>query len=256
VVPRLTLGISTGSLYRIPGPADPTGCRSSRQRVPIERAERIQETSSHGRQDERVDSPQEGAADAGALSTSRLESFSDGVMAVIITITAFELKAPNGGALSDLTHRFPALLVYMLSFVFIGIYWNNHHHLLRATTRISGAVMWANMHLLFWLSLIPVMTDWVGEEYHHSLPAAAYGVVDLGAAIAYSILVRAIIGANGRDSLVAEAIGSDVKGIVSPFVYAAGIGLAFASPWIAYGLYALVALLWLVPDRRISSRLG
>jgi uncharacterized membrane protein len=148
--------------------------------------------------------------------------------------------------------RLPALLVYILSFVFIGIYWNNHHHLFRAARRVTGGVMWANLHLLFWLSLIPVLTGWIGEHYRESAPAATYGVVCLGAGFAFTILTRAIIRADGSDSLVAMAIGRDYKGRVSVLAYAAAIGLAFVSPWIAYALFAGVAVMWLVPDRRLS----
>ena len=184
--------------------------------------------------------------------TGRVEAFSDGVLAVIITIMALELRAPVGGSFTDLRGRLPALLVYILSFVFIGIYWNNHHHLFRAARRVTGGVMWANLHLLFWLSLIPVLTGWIGEHYRESAPAATYGVVCLGAAIAFAILTRAIIRADGSDSLVAAAIGRDYKGRVSMLAYAAAIGLAFVSPWIAYALFAGVAVMWLVPDRRLS----
>jgi uncharacterized membrane protein len=184
--------------------------------------------------------------------TGRLEAFSDGVLAVIITIMALELRAPVGGSFIDLRGRLPALLVYILSFVFIGIYWNNHHHLLRAARRVTGGVMWANLHLLFWLSLIPVLTEWIGEHYQESAPAATYGVVCLGAAMAFTILTMAIIRADGNDSLVAQAIGRDYKGRVSLLAYAAAIGLAFVSPWIAYALFAGVAVMWFVPDRRFS----
>jgi len=184
--------------------------------------------------------------------TSRLEAFSDGVLAVIITIMALELRAPVGGSFTDLRGRLPALLVYILSFVFIGIYWNNHHHLLRAARRVTGGVMWANLHLLFWLSLIPVLTGWIGEHHTESAPAATYGVVCLGAGVAFMILTRAIIRADGSDSLVAQAIGRDYKGRVSLLGYAAAVALAFVSPWIAYALFAGVAVMWLVPDRRLS----
>ncbi len=184
--------------------------------------------------------------------TGRVEAFSDGVLAVIITIMALELRAPVGGSFTDLRGRLPALLVYILSFMFIGIYWNNHHHLFRAARRVTGGVMWANLHLLFWLSLIPVLTGWISEHYRESAPAATYGVVCLGAAIAFTILTRAIIRADGSDSLVATAIGRDYKGRVSVLAYAAAIGLAFVSPWIAYALFASVAVMWLVPDRRLS----
>jgi uncharacterized membrane protein len=184
--------------------------------------------------------------------TGRLEAFSDGVLAVIITIMALELRAPAGGSFTDLRDRLPALLVYILSFVIIGIYWNNHHHLLRAARRVTGGVMWANLHLLFWLSLIPVLTGWIGEHYREHAPAATYAVVGLGAAVAFIILTRTIIRADGNDSLVAQAIGRDYKGRVSLLGYAAAIALAFVSPWIAYALLVSVAVMWLVPDRRFS----
>jgi uncharacterized membrane protein len=185
------------------------------------------------------------------FGTSRLEAFSDGVIAVIITITALSLKAPDGGSFSALSHRVPDLLVYILSFAFIGIYWNNHHHLLRATRHISGGVMWANLHLLFWLSLIPVLTEWVGSTYRKAWPAATYGIVALAAAMAFMILVKEIVRANGQDSAVARAIGSNVKGQISPVIYAAGVGLAFVDPWISYALYAAVSIMWFIPDRRL-----
>jgi len=192
------------------------------------------------------------AAETGSsFSAERLEAFSDGVMAVIITIMALELKEPVGSGLHALGQRVPALLVYILSFTMIGIYWNNHHHLLRATPRISGAVMWASLHLLFWLSLVPVMTEWMGSNYRHTWPAASYGIVGLAAAIAFTILVRSIIAANERDSFVARALTIDVKGSVSLVLYALAIGLAFVSPWIAYALYLSVAITWFVPDRRL-----
>ena len=186
------------------------------------------------------------------MGVGRIEAFSDAVMAVIITIMAFELRAPDGFTFAALRNEFPGLLVYILSFTFIGIYWNNHHHLLRVTDRISGAVMWVNMFLLFWLSLIPVATEWIRDEYRHTLPAAAYGLISLSAAIAYTILVRALIRANGRDSRLAEAISSDRKGYVSLAMYAAGVVLAFVSPWISYGLYAAVSVIWFIPDRRFT----
>ena len=186
------------------------------------------------------------------MGTVRVEAFSDAVLAVIITIMAFELRAPRGASLDAVRDLLPDLLVYVLSFVWIGIYWNNHHHLLRAADRISGAAMWANLFLLFWLSLVPVLTEWLRDEYRHPLPAAAYGAVLLAAALAYSILVRTLIRANGPESALAEAIGSDVKGYASLVLYAAGIGLAFVSPWISYALYVAVALIWLIPDRRFT----
>jgi uncharacterized membrane protein len=186
------------------------------------------------------------------MGTARVEAFSDAVMAVIITIMAFELRAPRGASLGAVYDQLPGLLVYVLSFVFVGIYWNNHHHLLRAAERISGAAMWANLFLLFWLSLIPVVTEWLRDEYRHALPAAAYGVVALAAGFAYAILVRALIRANGRDSALAEAIGSDIKGYASLVLYATGVGLAFVSPWISYTFYVAVSVMWFVPDRRFT----
>jgi len=187
-----------------------------------------------------------------AIDTHRLEAFSDGVMAVIITIMAFDLKTPATADLHGLAHRAPALLVYILSFTVIGIYWNNHHHLLRATERISGAVMWTNLYLLFWLSLVPFATAWVGAAHGHSLPAVAYGAVALGAALAYTALVRAILRANPEDAYIAAAIGSDLKGMISLLIYASGIGLAFVTPYLAYACYASVSLIWFVPDRRFT----
>ncbi|HET9076776.1 MAG TPA: TMEM175 family protein [Acidimicrobiales bacterium] len=183
----------------------------------------------------------------------RLEAFSDGVMAVIITIMALELKAPVSGTFHALEKSLPGLLVYILSFAFIGIYWNNHHHLLRATPRISGAVMWANLHLLFWLSLIPVVTEWVGTDYRSHLPASVYGVVGLAAAVAYGILVRTIIRANGAESEVARSVGRDRKGNASIVIYALGVGLAWVTPWIAYALFVTVSIIWFVPDRRLNA---
>jgi TMEM175 potassium channel family protein len=197
---------------------------------------------------------QEPPAPPPTIGTSRLEAFSDGVMAVIITITALSLKTPLHGTFAALSQRLPELLVYILSFTFIGIYWNNHHHLLRATHHISGAVMWANLHLLFWLSLIPVVTEWVGTTYRSHWPAATYGMVALGAAIAFSILVWAIIRANGRNSAVGRAIGSNFKGNVSIVIYAAAIGLAFVSAYLSYALYTLVAVIWFIPDRQLARQ--
>ena len=188
------------------------------------------------------------------MGSSRIEAFSDGVMAVIITIMALELRAPRGSSWTDVRAQLPGLLVYMLSFVIIAIYWNNHHHLLRAAQRINGAVMWANLFLLFWLSLIPLLTEWLRDEYRHPLPAAAYGVVALAAGMAYRLLVLSLIRANGRDSPLARAIASDVKGYASLVLYAAGVVLAVISPWISYGLYAAVAVIWFVPDRRFTRR--
>ena len=182
----------------------------------------------------------------------RLEAFSDGVMAVLITLMALDLRAPNGATLHELGRSLPSLLVYMLSFAFIGIYWNNHHHLLRSTERMSGAVLWTNLHLLFWLSLIPVLTKWMADYHLSRLPACIYGVACFGAAIAYGLLVSAIVSANGSSSAVARAMGRDVKGRLSAVMYAAGIGLAWVSPWFSYALYAGVSVMWFIPDRRLT----
>jgi len=190
----------------------------------------------------------------GESETGRLEAFSDGVLAVIITIMALELKAPVEGTFRSLRDQLPSLLIYILSFTLIGIYWNNHHHLLRAARRVTSGVMWANLHLLFWLSLIPVLTEWVGEHYTKDAPAATYGFVLLGAALAFIILTRAIIRADGSSSLVAEAIGRDVKGRASLAIYVAATVLAFVSPWISYALFVTVAVIWFVPDRRFANR--
>ena len=188
------------------------------------------------------------------ISSGRLESFSDGVMAVIITLMALELRPPAGVHWSQVSHRLPSLFIYILSFTVIAIYWNNHHHLLRVTTTISAGVMWANLILLFWLSLVPVATQWVGGAYRDHLPAAAYAVVSLGAAVAYYVLTRAIVRANHHDRRLIRAVGYDVKGVLSPLLYATGVGLAFLSPYLAYGCCALVSMMWVVPDRRLAAR--
>jgi uncharacterized membrane protein len=172
-------------------------------------------------------------------------------MAVIITIMAFDLKTPATATLHGLGGRLPSLLVYILSFTVVGIYWNNHHHLLRATRRIDAMVMWTNLHVLFWLSLVPFATAWVGTAHGRTLPAATYGVVALGSALAYFALVRAILRANSDDAGIAAAVGKDIKGVISPIVYLVGFGLAFVSPYLAYVCYASVSLLWFVPDRRL-----
>jgi uncharacterized membrane protein len=182
---------------------------------------------------------------------ARLEAFSDGVMAVIITIMAFGLNVPRDNTWRAVAQQLPSLLIYLLSFTLIGVYWNNHHHLFRVTHRISGAVMWTNLHLLFWLSLIPVATKWVGQAHQANLPASVYGIVSFGAAVAYVLLVQMIIKANGHDSLVARGIGADRKGRVSIGLFTAGVGLAWLNPWVAYALYVAVALSWFVPDRRL-----
>ena len=190
------------------------------------------------------------------MGKGRLEAFSDGVIAIIITIMVLELKVPHGSDLASLRPLLPVFLSYVLSFVYVGIYWNNHHHMLHATHKVSGSVLWANLHLLFWLSLFPFATAWMGENHFTALPTAAYGTVLLMAAIAYWILQQRIIAVEGHDSLLARAMGSDFKGRLSPLFYIAGIALAFVQPWLSCASYVLVALVWLVPDRRIESRIG
>jgi uncharacterized membrane protein len=186
------------------------------------------------------------------MTNARLEAFSDGVLAIIITIMVLELKAPHGTDLSALTPLAPVFVSYLISFVYVGIYWNNHHHLFHSTHRVSGGILRANLHLLFWLSLFPLATAWVGEHHGSALPTAAYGIVLLMAAAAYYILQCAILSYEGPDSLLAKALGRDWKGKLSPLFYLAAIPLAFVNPWISDALYVTVALLWLVPDRRIE----
>src|SRR5256885_16868086 len=184
----------------------------------------------------------------------RLEAFSDAVMAVIMTIMAFQLRAPVSPTVAAAQDVVPGLLVYVLSFTYIGIYWNNHHHLLRATRRISAGVMWSNLFLLFWLSLIPVLTEWLRQWYRYPRPAAAYGLAAAAAGFAYYLLVHAIIRADGRDSVVGTAVSSDGKGITSLILYLAGAGVAFVRPWISFALYVSVSGVWVVPDRRFTRR--
>ncbi|MBW8734667.1 MAG: DUF1211 domain-containing protein [Asticcacaulis sp.] len=188
------------------------------------------------------------------LGKGRIEAFSDGVIAIIITIMVLELKTPEGFDLEALSTLWPTFSMYVLSFVYIGIYWNNHHHMLHAAHRVSGGVMWANLHLLFWLSLVPFTTRWMGESHFGTWPMAVYGVSLLMPAIAYSILLRRLIAVNGRDGELARAVGGDSKGIISLVIYSVGIALSFWQPLAALGCYVLVALIWLVPDRRIEKR--
>jgi uncharacterized membrane protein len=189
------------------------------------------------------------------MKTTRLEAFSDGVLAIIITIMVLELKVPHAVELAALKPVLPVLLSYVLSFIYLGIYWNNHHHLFQATEEVSGGILWANLHLLFWLSLFPFTTAWMGENQLATIPTAIYGFVLLMAAIAYYVLQRTIIAKEGRESLLAQAVGKDWKGKLSPLFYLAAIPLAFVSPWIAGGLYVFAALLWLIPDPRIEREL-
>jgi uncharacterized membrane protein len=190
------------------------------------------------------------------MTKGRLEAFSDGVIAILITIMVLELKIPHGADLAALRAMLPVFLTYVLSYVFLGIYWNNHHHMLHATRRINGGILWANLHLLFWLSLIPVATGWLGENGLATLPTAAYGVVLLFAAIAYKILQGRIIAAEGSESVLAAAVGRDRKGIISPILYAIAIAVAFIQPWISDAIYVAIAIIWLIPDPRIERQLN
>ena len=190
------------------------------------------------------------------MTTNRIEAFSDGVLAIIITIMVLELKVPHNTDINALRPLLPVFLTYVLSFIYLGIYWNNHHHLLKACDDLTGGIMWANLHLLFWLSLFPFVTGWMGENHFESVPSAFYGGVLLMAAIAYLILQTLIVRRRGRDSELAKAIGADIKGKLSPILYAAGIGLSFVQPWIAGCIYIGVALMWLIPDRRVEKLLS
>jgi uncharacterized membrane protein len=190
------------------------------------------------------------------MEKNRLEAFSDGVIAIIITIMVLELKVPHGSHLADLEPLMPVFLSYVLSFIYLGIYWNNHHHMLYTTKHVSGGILWANLHLLFWLSLFPITTAWMGENHFAPTPTAVYGFVLLMAAIAYFVLQCAIIAKQGPHSLLGTAVGRDWKGKLSPVLYLAAVPLAFLKPWISCSIYAFVALLWLVPDRRIERVLS
>ncbi len=189
------------------------------------------------------------------MGKTRLEAFSDGVLAIIITIMVLELKVPHGATLDTLAPLLPVLLSYVLSFLYIGIYWNNHHHMLHTCRHVTGGILWANLHLLFWLSLLPFATGWMGENHFAALPSAVYGVVLLAAAIAYWLLQQRIIASQGADSALRHAIGSDWKGKLSPVLYVVGIGLTFVEAALGQAIYVAVALLWLVPDRRIERSL-
>jgi uncharacterized membrane protein len=190
------------------------------------------------------------------MGKDRLAAFSDGVIAIIITIMVLELHLPHDGDWSALVAIVPSLLTYVLSFIYVAIYWNNHHHLLHTVTRVDGVILWANMHLLFWLSIIPAATAWIGHNLLVSLPTAVYGSVLVMPAIAYYMLVQAIIRRHGRDSMLAQAIGRDLKGKVTVLLMLAGIVLAFLEPWIAMALYVVVAIIWIVPDRRIENAIA
>jgi uncharacterized membrane protein len=190
------------------------------------------------------------------MKKGRLEAFSDGVIAIIITIMVLELKIPHGADWEALRPVVPVFLTYVMSFVYLGIYWNNHHHMLYATERIDGKILWANMHLLFWLSLVPFVTGWMGENHFAALPTAVYGGVLLAAAIAYYILQQLIISNQGPDSKLKAAVGRDIKGKISPVIYAVAIVMAFVNQWVSDALYVLVALMWLIPDKRIEAKLN
>ncbi len=187
------------------------------------------------------------------MGKGRMEAFSDGVLAIIITIMVLEIKVPHGEELSDLKPLIPVVLSYILSFIYLGIYWNNHHHMMHTVKQVTGGILWANLHLLFWLSLIPFVTGWMGENNFGHIPMALYGAILLMAAIAYFILQKAIIKNHGKDSMLAKAVGKDRKGKISPVLYVIAIAATWISPWVSGGLYILVALIWLIPDKRIEN---
>jgi uncharacterized membrane protein len=191
------------------------------------------------------------------MGKSRLEAFSDGVIAIIITIMVLELRAPHADAtLHALRPLLPRFISYVLSFIYIGIYWNNHHHLMHASQRVSGPVLWANMHLLFWLSLVPFTTDWMGESRFAAVPVATYGVILLLAGVAFWVLTHALIRLHGPDSILARAVGNDRKGKASVLIYALGVLSVLINPWVGFAIYAIVAMIWFIPDRRIARRLA
>jgi Predicted integral membrane protein len=191
------------------------------------------------------------------MNKTRLEAFSDGVIAILITIMVLELRIPQGDDLKVLAPLLPVFLTYILSFIFLGIYWNNHHHMLQATREINGKIMWANLHLLFWLSLVPFVTGWMGENHFAPLPTAVYGIVLLCSAIAYTVLQATIVSHHhGENAKLAEAVGGDFKGKISMVLYASAIPLAFVNQWISDAIYVFVAAIWLVPDRRIEKKLN
>jgi len=190
------------------------------------------------------------------MGKTRMETFFDGVVAIIITIMVLEMKVPHGESIESLSPLIPVLLSYVLSFVYLGIYWNNHHHMMHVTHSVTGSILWANLHLLFWLSLIPFTTGWMGENHFAKLPAAAYGVVLLMSGVAYLILQQRIIASQGEDSVLKKAVGADWKGKLSPVLYLAAILLAFVWSWLSMAIYAFVALMWVIPDRRIERILA
>lgn len=190
------------------------------------------------------------------MGKGRLEAFSDGVIAILITIMVLELKVPHGDNLEAMKPLLPVILSYILSFIYLGIYWNNHHHMMHTVRRVNGAVLWANLHLLFWLSLVPFVTGWIGENHFSSLPMAIYGAILLMAGVSYTILQAVIVRSDGCDSVLLQAVGSDLKGKLSVVLYLAAIPLAFVSTWISGAIYIAVALMWLIPDRRIERAIG
>ena len=189
------------------------------------------------------------------MGKGRLEAFSDGVLAIIITIMVLEMKVPHGDNLSDLKPLLPVFLSYILSFVYIGIYWNNHHHMLHVVHKVTGTILWTNTHLLFWLSLVPFATSWMGENNFSTWPVVLYGVILLMASIAYYFLAHSLINVHGKESTLATALGKDRKGIISSIIYVIGIGLSFIHPFIGFGMYVVVAVIWFLPDRRIEKKL-
>lgn len=189
------------------------------------------------------------------MGKGRLEAFSDGVLAIIITIMVLEIKVPHGNLLEDLLPLLPVLMSYVLSFIYIGIYWNNHHHLMHAVHKVTGAVLWSNIHLLFWLSLVPFATAWMGENHFSKWPVILYGFILLMAGVAYYILAHCLTSVHGKDSLLAAAIGKDQKGIASVILYIIGIACSFINPWLGFSLYVVVAIIWFIPDRRIEKKI-
>jgi uncharacterized membrane protein len=190
------------------------------------------------------------------MGKGRLEAFSDGVLAIIITIMVLEIKVPHGNILKDLKPLLPVFISYLLSFIYIGIYWNNHHHLMHIAHKVNGAVLWANIHLLFWLSLVPFATAWMGENHFSKWPVIFYGFILMMAGVAYYILAHCLTAVHGKDSVLAQAIGKDKKGIISVFLYIIGIACSFINPWIGFSIYVIVAAIWFIPDRRIEKKIN
>ena len=190
------------------------------------------------------------------MKKGRLEAFSDGVIAIIITIMVLELKVPHGATIQDLRPLLPVFISYILSFTYIGIYWNNHHHLFQVVQKVNGGILWANLHLLFWLSLVPFATSWMGENGFAKMPVALYGVNLFFAGIAYYILAKRLVAHHGKEAAISKALGNDAKGLISTLIYAMAIAISFVNSWIAFGLYIVVAIIWLIPDTRIEKTLS